>query len=217
MLKNKIANFEKLRSFGFVESSDTYSYSTKIVDRQFTLTINISSAGNLTTKITDIDSDDEYVLHLIASAEGAFVGKVRMDYQNILQEITDKCFENDVFQSDYAHEIVSYIREKYQDELEFLWEKTPQAAIVRRKDNDKWYAVFLNVSQTKLGLNEDENIDMINLKFKTDELESLIDGKKYFRAYHMNKKHWLTMRLDGSISVKELCQRIDESYLLAKK
>ena len=34
-------------------------------------------------------------------------------------------------------------------------------------------------------------------------------------AYHMNKKHWCTIILDGSVPFKEICRRIDASYLLA--
>ncbi len=32
----------------------------------------------------------------------------------------------------------------------------------------------------------------------------------------MNKKHWYTIRLDGSISLQEIFMRIDESYILAR-
>ena len=34
-------------------------------------------------------------------------------------------------------------------------------------------------------------------------------------GWHMNKKHWCTIILDGSVPFKEICRRIDASYLLA--
>ncbi|MDE7400427.1 MAG: MmcQ/YjbR family DNA-binding protein, partial [Clostridia bacterium] len=35
--------------------------------------------------------------------------------------------------------------------------------------------------------------------------------------YHMNKKHWLTIPLDGTVPIGEICSRLDQSYILAKK
>lgn len=113
--------------------------------------------------------------------------------------------------------LIEYVREKYGDELEFLWEKFDDNAIWRRKDNGKWYGLILKVSARKLGLNSDEVIEITDVRAKPEEIERIIDGEKYLLAYHMNKVHWLTMRLDGSVSLEELCRRLDESYELAKK
>jgi predicted DNA-binding protein (MmcQ/YjbR family) len=33
-------------------------------------------------------------------------------------------------------------------------------------------------------------------------------------GYHMNKKHWITVIMDGSISDKNLCHWVDNSYEL---
>ena len=35
-------------------------------------------------------------------------------------------------------------------------------------------------------------------------------------AYHMNKKHWITVMIDGKIQDKLICQWIDNSYDLVK-
>lgn len=217
IFKNKIANFEKLSAFGFVERNGVYTYAVDIVDKQFKLTINISADGKVETKLTDIDSDDEYILHLTTNAEGAFVGKVRTDYQNVLQDIADKCFDNNVFKSEYAHKIIGYMKEKYQDELEFLWPSSPNNAICRRKDNKKWYAAVLTVAENKLGLKGEREIEIIDLRTNPATIEADIDGAKIFSGYHMNKKHWITICLDGSVSAEEIYERIDASYILAKK
>jgi predicted DNA-binding protein (MmcQ/YjbR family) len=39
-----------------------------------------------------------------------------------------------------------------------------------------------------------------------DEHEAIIPG------YHMNKRHWNTLILDGSLSTKLVCELIDHSY-----
>ena len=36
-------------------------------------------------------------------------------------------------------------------------------------------------------------------------------------GFHMNKKHWNTVIVDGTLSKKQLLEMVDESYRLAKK
>ena len=50
-----------------------------------------------------------------------------------------------------------------------------------------------------------------------ENIEKIVDNERYFLAYHMNKKHWITICLDSSVDFNEICTRIDESYNLAKK
>lgn len=47
--------------------------------------------------------------------------------------------------------------------------------------------------------------------------EKQVDSIKILPGYHMNKKHWITICLDGSVPIDDICRKIDESYLLAKK
>lgn len=218
MFEYKSPNFEKLSSFGFKFDGEKYSYSVKILGGQFELNIEISSASkDVRTRLTDLSTGEPYTLHLVAGAGGAFVGAVRAEYERVLTEIADKCFENDVFKGDIPHMVIDYVRERYGDELEFLWKTFPSNAVWRRKDNKKWYGILLTVSKRKLGLDSDETAYVIDMRADPETLPSLVDGKRYFRGYHMNKKHWLTICLDGSVPAEEIFVRIDESYDLAKK
>jgi len=61
----------------------------------------------------------------------------------------------------------------------------------------------------------DEIVEIIDLRLSPEKMESLIDKKNYFPGWHMNKKHWYTIILDGSVSTDEICQRLNDSYLLA--
>ena len=45
----------------------------------------------------------------------------------------------------------------------------------------------------------------------------IVDNNKYFRAYHMNKKMWTTIVLDGRLPTEEILKRIDDSYKLTDK
>ena len=39
----------------------------------------------------------------------------------------------------------------------------------------------------------------------------------YYPAYHMNKSHWITVLLDGTVPEQELYAAIDESYVLVNR
>jgi hypothetical protein len=71
------------------------------------------------------------------------------------------------------------------------------------------------VFKKKLGLQTDDMVDIIDLRVNPKEVDSLVDGKKYYSGYHMNKKHWVTICLDGSVPLDAVFCRIDESYVLA--
>ena len=55
------------------------------------------------------------------------------------------------------------------------------------------------------------------LALKCDPAEALMLRERYEAVqpgYHMNKKHWNTVTLDGSIPSDEICAMIDASYIL---
>lgn len=215
--RNKIASTEKLRAFGFVSEGEDYVYCETVVDGQFNLVVRVAADKTASAKVYDRDTGDEYVLHLSPQSVGTFVGRVRTECDGILQKIADSCFETKVFKSRCTDEVIRYIGKTYREEPEFLWEKFPNNAIIRRTDNQKWYAAFLIVAESKIGLSGGGEIEIIDLRMAPQDIERLTDGKKYFSGYHMNKKHWITLCLDGSVPAEEICRLVDESRLLAKK
>ena len=84
--------------------------------------------------------------------------------------------------------------------------------LFRHKENNKWYAVLLTISKRKLGIDSDEIVDVIDLKALPEDIEKIVDNNSYFLGYHMNKKHWLTIILDGSVSIENIFDFIDMSY-----
>ena len=121
-----------------------------------------------------------------------------------------------LYDSGDAKQVLEYIKEKYQTEPEFLWDKSNNA-IFRHKDNRKWYAAILNIPKNKLGIEGEENIDILDLKCDPALKDSIIDNIKYFAGYHMNKEHWITIILDGTVPIKDIFYFIDLSYELTKK
>ena len=111
--------------------------------------------------------------------------------------------------------VVEYISDTYGIEPEFPWISSPQNAIFRNARTKKWFAVLLGeLPKRSLGLLDDGTSDVLNLKFDPIMTFSLIDQKRIFRAYHMNKEHWISILLDSAIDQNALSFLIDQSYRL---
>ncbi len=214
-IKDKKINFKKLEEFGFELIDNSYYYHTSLLKNQFKMSVKINLDNSIFTEIIDTETNEPYVLYLIEKRSG-YSEKVYKAYSEILAKIQKECFEDEIFKANYTKEIITYVENKYGDELEFLWEKSPKNAVVRRKSSNKWYAVILTISKRKIGLDSDEIIEVINLHNIAEKIEKLIDYKKYFPAYHMNKKYWCTICLDRTVELKEIYKLIDISYKLAK-
>ena len=217
IFRYKKAVLKKLPDYGFAAEEGGYVYRTQICDNQMRLTVRINARGEVQTEVFDTETEEPYTLFLVDGAVGEFVGKVRADYVGVLEDISEKCFEREVFKGASTARLIEYVREKYGDELEFLWDKLPDCAVWRRKDNCKWYAAILTIPYVKLGIEREGTVEIIDMRMEPTELEKAVDNVTYFRGYHMNKKHWVTMLLDGSAPYDELVRRLDESYALAKK
>lgn len=215
ILRDKKPNFKKLVKYGFKKNGKNYIYSKNFLNDEFKFVMTISD--DVSVEVIENAFNEVYTLHLVEGIQGTFVGQVKEQYENILSDIVQNCFDINVFKSITTNEVIEFVREKYADEPEYLWEKFPNNAVFRRKDNSKWYAAILTVVGNKLGLDRSEIVEVIDLRAEEDELNTLVDNEKYFRGYHMNKKHWLTIVLDGSVPKEEIFTRIAHSYELARK
>lgn len=213
-LKNKTINYNELLKYGFQKENETYTYKTKIHDEQFEMIVTVKDE-KMTSKLFDLANEDEYILVDVQDSTGEFVGKVREEYENELQNILTKCTTLNVFKSKQAKEIIEYIKEKYNDNLEHLWQKFPENAIWRNKENNKWYGALLILSKRKLEIDSDEIIEIIDLRYQRDSIHRFIDNDKILPGYHMNKDNWITIKLDDSVETKKIFDLIDNSYRLS--
>lgn len=108
--------------------------------------------------------------------------------------------------------LIDYVRLKYGDELEYLWAKTPSSAIVRHKENNKWYAAIIEVAADVIGVGGKEFIDILDVKLQAEHINFLLDCEGFFPGYHMNKLRWITVLLDGTVDLENLKKLIDISY-----
>jgi len=218
IFKNKRIIPAKLTKYGFKKFKDTFSYETDIYNGEFTLKITIQ-ADDLTTytELKEKATGEEYTLHLVEDAQGEFVGQIKEKYKEVLDDIKSKCFETGIFEWNYSYRVIDYCKKKYKDEMEYLWEKFPRNGVCRRKDNKKWYLAILSVKAEKLGYKTDEIYEVLDLRAPVNEIPQMIKQRNIYPAYHMNKKSWITIILDGSVNIEEIYKKIDTSYELALK
>lgn len=217
VFQDKRILLEQLVPFGFIKIEQGFLYRRELTGTGLQVEIFVDFEGNITATVIDPALGEPYTLHLVKSASGSFVGKVRELYEQILREIGRQCCETEIFHGIQAKSLIEYVRNTYGNELEFLWDKFPKSAIWRRSDNQKWYGSMNRISMRKLGVSADLCVETVNLCETPEIIQNLIDSKAYFPAYHMNKKHWYTLLLDGTVDLEEVCDRVDRSYQLAKK
>lgn len=217
IFSGKSYDADRLVAFGFIHKENCFTYSSPLSKSGFEIKITVCKNGNISADVIDTETQEIYALVKVPEASGEFVGSIRNEFEKVLSEVCEKCFSPDVFSSAFVKTIIRYIENRHGGRLEYLWKKFPQNAIVRRKDNAKWYAAFLNLPRSKLGLKGNEKTDIIDLRIDPAEVDAVVDGQKYFPGYHMNKKHWITICLDGSVPPEEIYERIDASYRLAGK
>ena len=110
--------------------------------------------------------------------------------------------------------VFSYIKKKYKVTPEYPWRKYDDNAVFRHADNRKWFALVMDVSGEKLGLETKEPVPVINLKI--DDLmfrDMLVQQKGIMPAWHMNKQHWITVLLDGTVPEDQVFDLIDASFM----
>lgn len=216
VFKNRVIDDYELLKFGFKKDDDSFTYEKGILDDKFLVRVFISQKEKY-SQVIDLLTMDEYVLVDIKNHVGNYVLKIKEEYESIINEIIDNCTKLDIFKFAQSKEVIEYIRSKYNGELEFLWEKFPSNAVWRNSENKKWYGFLSVISKSKLGIDSDELVDTLNLRYKRGIINDIVDNKIVFPGYHMNKNNWITIILNESMDIHDIFELIDNSYELSLK
>ena len=108
-------------------------------------------------------------------------------------------------------EIFEYVKKQYGTLPEYLWSSSPDSAVLRHK-NGKWYAVIMNVEKSKLGLDENGTVEIMDVKCDPEMTGIIIQTYGFLPGYHMNKQHWITILLDGTVGESKILDFLDMSY-----
>ena len=116
------------------------------------------------------------------------------------------------------NDLINYIQNNYGVSPEYPWDKYPNYVVFRHQGSSKWFALIMDVSADKLHEGDSGTIiDIVDVKVEPELVGSLRLKEGVFPAYHMNKEHWITIKLDDGFSESELKSLIDGSYRLTQK
>ena len=207
-------NKEKARDYGFVESGEVWTYSCQILQGDFFMTVSITP-DNVSFQVFDQETGDLYPQVHMESMRGSFVASIREACLEILYQIRKACFDVQDFICPQTKRIMAQVQEKYGNQLEYLWEKSPDTAVLRHEDNQKWYAVLMRIPWDKLEKGREGLVEAVNLKH--DQVADFLSQKGIYPAFHMNKRYWLSLALDDSLQDEEVLELIERSWNLTVK
>ena len=207
-------NKEKARDYGFVENGEVWTYSCQILQGDFIMTVSITP-DNVSFQVFDKETGDLYPQVHMESMRGSFVGSVREACLEILYQIRKACFDVQDFICPQTKRIMAQVQEKYGNQLEYLWEKSPDTAVLRHEDNQKWYAVLMRIPWDRLDKGREGLVEAVNLKH--DQVTDLLSQKGIYPAFHMNKRYWISLALDDSLSDDEVLDLLEISWNLTLK
>lgn len=113
---------------------------------------------------------------------------------------------------DLVVELLAYVKEKYGIMPEHPWKKSPENMTLKDSESGKWFALIMLVAKKNLGLAGDEEIFVVNVKSNPEFISMVSQAEGYMPGYHMNKQHWLTIFLDGTVPLEQILEQVDESY-----
>ena len=95
-------------------------------------------------------------------------------------------------------EFFKYCKESFGVSPDYPFEEDFETAVFRHTSNRKWFALVMRISKRKLGIKSDEISDVVNLKLPTELMGSFDETDGVYPAYHMSKKHWISVLLDSA-------------------
>ena len=237
-LKSRSIDEAKLTKFGFKKNKDKYTYIKDIKDGEFKVVIEVDKKKAI-SKVLDNFDESEYALVDVEESSGQFVGSIKEEYEEVLEKFVEKCTYLDTFKSPSAKKIISYVKEKFDGELEFLWDDY-DGAVFRNQDNKKWYGVIRKVREKSFvtstlkrmkidgvisdhpllnikDFSDDDYIEVLDLHIDKEKSKEVIDYQNVFPGYHMNKESWITIILDKNTKLKDTYRLLDDSYQMTVK
>ena len=205
---------ESLEAAGFSTTDGVnYTMNTTVSNATFNANITLSlSEQTLTVHLYDSATGEKYALFDMPNAHGAFIAVLREEVQQIIDDLKSKCFETNDLKDDF----IAWINNQFGAEPDFPWPDTPDYCVFRCP-NEKWFALVMKIKYRQLGLTGDEEVWVVNMKAEQDAIPTLIDRKSIFPAWHMNKKHWITILLTAATDFEKLCGLTQKSYELVCK
>lgn len=208
----------KMLAYGFHKANKTYILEKPFLDGDFKTVLSVTPKGQVTGKVIDTITQDEYYQLRQETATGPYVNRVRSAYRSLLTDIADSCCSDVLFASSQANRLTQAILKRFQVKPDFPWEHSSRYqsyGAFRHTSNRKWFALIMNVKREVLDRDENTSlIDILNVKIPPAQGDELRQIPGIYPAYHMNHKTWISVVLDETLPDEKILELIDTSYQL---
>lgn len=200
---------EKAINYGFYLVGDSYQLKKGLKNADFYLEVIIENEM-LNVCVKELPDETVYLPFSIETSEGKLVSEIRCEVDQIITDIMDYCFVT----IDFRNQLFEFIKEYFDVLPQTPWDKHPDYFTFKTKTNNKWFAIIMSVPYKKIGVEQLGDVNILNIKINPNSLSTLIDNQHYFPAYHMNKKHWVSIVLDRTLELERIKELIKISYSL---
>ena len=208
----------KMLAYGFHKANKTYILEKPFLDGDFKTVLSVTPKGQVTGKVIDTITQDEYYQLRQETATGPYVNRVRSAYRSLLTDIADSCCSDVLFASSQANRLTQAILDHFQVKPDFPWEHSSRYqsyGAFRHRSNRKWFALIMNVKREVLDRDGNTSpIDILNVKIPPAQGDELRQIPGIYPAYHMNHKTWISIVLDETLPDEKIWELIDTSYQL---
>ena len=170
----------------------------------------VISGKRFEVNVFDAYTDEEYLPFNVLDNITGFVTGIREQVESLVQDIKEAC----LIKANMKLRLMEYCERKFGTEPEAPWEDSPDAYTFKTAKRNKWYALFMTIPHKSLGLVAKGTLDVVNIKLPPEKVLDLIDRVHFYPAYHMNKKHWISVYPGEEISEALLRDLINDSWNL---
>ena len=204
---------DKLIKFGFKKENNQFILNQLSSNKEFTFHLEINNK-KVQYLVMDNSTEEEYIPFYIETIIGEYVGSIRDEFNMLIKTILSTCYEKD-YENDILHQVIKYVKEEYNIKPEYLWEDSPNTFVFKHQEA-KWFAIVMDIPYKKVGIDSKDIVYVMNVKVEPERVEDLTKHPGIVPAYHMNKKYWISILLDGSIDVNDIKELINTSFELTK-
>lgn len=224
----------ELEKYGFTKTPEGWVYKTDLLAGAFRaqVTVGQQEDGSVQGDVIDAETGEPYAPLRVERGVGKFAAEVRLAYLDLLEDIAGKCFQQQRFLWAQTERIASAIADRYGDAPESIFEKYPEMTTFRIPRTHKWYGITMEVQAGSLRAKsavgnrsadpldrytDKQTVEIMNVKLPTDQVEAQQKGPGIYQAYHMNKKHWVTILLDGTVPDKDILALVETSHAIVAR
>lgn len=120
-----------------------------------------------------------------------------------------------------ARTLARWVDDRFEAPGHHLFKQYPEYTVFRHRNRDgsdgPWFLLVCNIDYRQIGV-EHRTGEVFVAVVKADPrlVDELSDRPGYARGWHMNKSHWLSILLDGTVPMSDIHDLVRGSYVLTK-